>query len=47
MNVEAEVFKQRLVSPEAREAFAAFFEKTQAGFLEIQLGGRKEHPAGC
>lgn len=27
MDCEAEIFKQRLVPPEAKEAFAAFFEK--------------------
>ena len=32
MGAEAEVFRQRLVSPEAREAFAAFFEKRKPDF---------------
>ena len=35
MNVEAEVFKQRLVSPDAKEAFAAFFEKRKPDFSKI------------
>jgi enoyl-CoA hydratase/carnithine racemase len=32
MSTEADVFRERLVSPEAREAFAAFFEKRQPDF---------------
>ena len=32
MGAEAEVFKQRLVSAEAKEAFAAFFEKRKPDF---------------
>ena len=35
MNVEAEVFKRRLVSPDAKEAFAAFFEKRKPDFSTI------------
>lgn len=35
MRCEAEVFKQRLVSPEAREAFAAFFEKRRPDFSKF------------
>lgn len=32
MSFEAEVFKRRLLSPEAKEAFAAFFEKRKPDF---------------
>lgn len=35
MSFEAEIFRQRLVSPEAREAFAAFFEKRKPDFAKF------------
>jgi enoyl-CoA hydratase/carnithine racemase len=35
MSAEAEVFRQRLVSPEAREAFAAFLEKRKPDFARF------------
>ena len=35
MRCEAEVFRQRLVSPDAREAFAAFFEKRKPDFSKF------------
>ena len=36
MSVEAEVFRERLVSHEAREAFAAFFEKRKPDFSSFK-----------
>lgn len=35
MSFEAQVFKQRLVAPEAKEAFAAFFEKRKPDFAKF------------
>ena len=34
--VEGEIFGQRLRSPEAREAFQAFFEKRKPDFTKFQ-----------
>ncbi len=36
MELEGKIFRERLTSPEAKEAFAAFFEKRPADFSQFE-----------